>query len=160
MYGPMGALERRRAARHRVTFRLVCDDGRGYANAICIDISESGALVQAARNYEVGDTISLVPVGSAGEILFDVPATVVRAIDAPGTQDARRYGLHFEDLTPQRVAGLRKLCAAMPETPQTLPEPEAPSGGPPREGGDPHFRLRTRVGSKRDTPAWAKYRFQ
>ena len=160
MYGPMGGLERRRAARHRVTFRLVCDDGRGYSSAVCIDISESGALVQTAQHYDVGDTISLVPVGGAGEILFDVPAEVVRAIDAPGTRDARRYGLHFKDLTPQRSAGLRKLCAAMPETPETLPEPETPSGGPPREGGDPHFRLRTRVGSKAHTPGWAKFRFQ
>jgi len=143
-----------------MTFRLVCDDGRGYSNAVCIDISESGALVQTTRDYEVGDTISLVPVGGAGEILFDVPAKVVRVIDAPGTQDARRYGLNFQELTPRRVAGLRKLCAAMPQTPDKLPEPEAPSGGPPREGGDPHFRLRTRVGGTGHTPGWAKYRFQ
>lgn len=149
--------ERRRAPRYNVTFRLVCDDGQGFANAIVINLSDTGALVQSEREYEVGDTLSLVPVGAAGEILFDVPAKVVRIVTP--ADGSRRYGLLFDGLTARELRAMRRLCEAMPETPEDLPGSETPIGGPPRTGGEPHFRIRSRVGSSTSTPRWAKWPF-
>ena len=149
--------ERRRAPRYNVTFRLICDDGLGFGNAVVINLSDSGALVQSDREYAIGDVLSLVPIGAAGEILFDVPAKVVRIVT---TEDgSQRYGLAFEELTPRRVRAMQRLCEAMPETPEDLPGSEAPVGGPPRLGGDPHHRIRTRVGCCPVTPRWAKLPF-
>jgi hypothetical protein len=149
--------ERRRAPRYNVTFRLVCDDGEGFATAVVINLSDSGALVQSDREYATGDELSLVPVGAAGEILFDVPATVMRVAD--DVDGAKRYGLQFQDITPRRLRAMRRLCEAMPETPEDLPGSEAPVGGPPRRGGEPHYRIRTRVGGSPTTPRWAKRPF-
>ena len=149
--------ERRCAPRYNVTFRLICDDGLGFGNAVVINLSDSGALVESERAYAIGDVLSLVPVGTAGEILFDVPAKVIRIVS---TQDgAQRYGLAFEELTPRRVRAMQRLCEAMPETPEDLPGSETPIGGPPRLGGEPHHRIRTRVGSSPVTPRWAKLPF-
>lgn len=149
--------ERRRAPRYNVTFRLVCDDGDGFGNAVVINLSDSGALVESEREYAVGDVLSLVPVGAAGEILFDVPATVVRIVVAD--DGSKRYGLAFEELTPRRIRAMQKLCEAMPETPEELPGSETPVGGPPRQGGEPHHRIRMRVGGSPRTPRWAKLPF-
>ena len=146
--------ERRRAPRHNVTFRLVCDDGEGFGSATVVNLSDSGALVQTSRDYTVGDELSLVPVGDAGEILFDVPATVVRIVEDEA--GVRRYGLQFQELTPRRLRAMRRLCEAMPETPEQLPGAENPEGGPPRQGGESHYRIRTRVGGSPGTPRWAK----
>ena len=146
--------ERRRAPRYNVTFRLVCDDGEGFANAVVINLSDSGALVQSSRDYEVGDVLSLVPIGTAGEILFDVPATVVRIVEQP--EGPARYGLQFKDLTARQRRAMRQLCEAMPETPEDLPGSENPVGGPPSKGGEPHYRIRTRIGGSPTTPRWAK----
>ena len=151
--------ERRRAPRYNVTFRLVCDDGEGFTNAVVINLSDSGALVQTERSYALGQVLSLVPVGAAGEILFDVRATVMRAAEEPDSNGARRYGLRFEGLTPARIRAMRRLCEAMPETPEDLPGSEAPIGGPPRQGSEPHYRIRTRVGAIPTTPRWAKRPF-
>ncbi len=149
--------ERRRAPRSNVTFRLVCDDGEGFSNAVVINLSHSGALVQTDRPYAIDQELSLVPIGAAGEILFDVSAKVVRVVEAE--DGSPRYGLRFEGLTPQRLRAMRRLCEAMPQTPEELPGAEAPRGGPPRVGGDSHFRIRTRVGGSPRTPRWAKRPF-
>lgn len=151
--------ERRRAPRFNVTFRLVCDDGEGFTNAVVINLSDSGALVQTEQSYAIGDELSLVPVGAAGEILFDVRATVMRAADEPDANGTRRYGLRFEGLTASQVKAMRRLCEAMPETPEDLPGSEAPIGGPARHGSEPHYRIRTRVGAVPTTPRWAKRPF-
>lgn len=151
--------DRRRAPRYNVTFRLVCDDGDGFANAVVINLSDSGALLQTEQSYELGDVLSLVPVGAAGEILFDVRATVMRVAEQPDANGSQRYGLRFEGLTPARVRAMRRLCEAMPETPEELPGSEIPLGGPPRHGSEPHYRIRTRVGAVATTPRWAKRPF-
>ncbi len=150
--------ERRRAPRFNVTFRLVCDDGAGYGNAVVLNLSESGALVQSPRDYALGDTLTLVPVGSAGEILFDIPGTVVRIVE-DGQPAERRYGLEFFDLTEQHEDALRKLCHGMPETPDELPEGSQPDGGPPAEGGAPHHRIRTRFTDHASAPRWSRRPF-
>ncbi|MCR9164574.1 MAG: PilZ domain-containing protein [Nannocystaceae bacterium] len=151
--------ERRRAPRFNVTFRLVCDDGEEFANAVVINLSDSGALVQTDRSYALGDVLSLVPVGTAGEILFDVHAEVVRVVGEPDADGSQRYGLRFEGLTPRCIRAMRRLCEAMPETPEELPGSEAPIGGPARHGSESHYRIRTRVGGTPTTPRWAKRPF-
>jgi hypothetical protein len=153
----MSDADRRRAPRYNVTFRMVCDDGEGFSNAVVVNLSDSGALVQTSREYAVGDELSLVPVGDAGEILFDVPATVARVVDRSGGD--YHYGLQFQEITPRRLRAMRKLCAAMPETPEEIPSDANPAGGAPSEGGEPHFRIRTRVGGSPSTPRWAKLPF-
>ncbi|MEM6993380.1 MAG: PilZ domain-containing protein [Myxococcota bacterium] len=152
--------ERRRAPRFNVTFRLVCDDGAGYGNAVVVNLSESGALVESPRAYALGDALTLVPVGAAGDILFDIPGTVVRIVDDRAHGGTRRYGLQFFDLTDQHRTALRKLCRAMPDTPAELPLPEQPDGGPPREGGNPHHRIRTRFTDHAATPRWSRRPFR
>lgn len=150
--------DRRRAPRFNVTFRLACDDGQGFGNATVINLSESGALVQSSSEYPLGHELNLVPVGPAGDMLFDVPATVVRIIDSPRLVGAKHFGLHFHDVTPQRAVALRRLCAQMPESTGELDEPGLPSGGPPREGGEPHHRIRRRPRSS-DSPRWSRRPF-
>ncbi len=150
--------ERRRAPRYNVTFSMVCDDGDAFASAVVVNLSDSGALVQTENHYAEGDELSLVPVGEAGDILFDLPATVVRILDDPGGR-IKRYGVRFSGLTPPRLRALRTLCEAMPPTPEHLPELSGPQGGPARNGSEPHFRIRTRVGGSPGTPRWARRPF-
>ncbi|MGH1345113.1 MAG: PilZ domain-containing protein [Nannocystales bacterium] len=151
--------ERRRAPRYNVTFSMVCDSGDAFGSAVVVNLSDSGALVQTEDDYAEGDKLSLVPVGEAGDILFDLPATVVRILDDPGPGRIKRYGVRFSGLTLPRIRALRTLCAAMPPTPDELPESEAPQGGPARSGSEPHFRIRTRVGGSPGTPRWARRPF-
>ena len=151
--------ERRRAPRYNVTFSMVCDDGEAFASAVVVNLSDSGALVQTEKDYAEGDELSLVPLGEAGDILFDLPATVVRILDGPGSGRTKRYGVRFSELTHPRLRALRTLCEAMPPTPERLPEPRAPQGGPARHRSEPHFRIRTRVGGSPGTPRWAKRPF-
>lgn len=147
--------DRRCARRFSVTFRLVCDDGAGYSNAVVVNLSESGALVQSPRHYALGDTLVLVPVGDAGEVLFDIPGTVVRIVEAGSESGTTRYGLEFFDMTEQHVDALRQLCLSMPDTPQALPSVVQPHGGPAAEGGAAHHRIRTRFSDHARTPRWA-----
>ncbi len=156
---PSQDYERRRAPRYNVTFSMVCDDGDAFASAVVVNLSDSGALVQTENEYAEGDELSLVPVGEAGDILFDLPATVVRILDDPGTGRIKRYGVRFSGLTLPRLRALRTLCEAMPPTPELLPESSAPQGGPARNGSEPHFRIRTRVGGSPGTPRWARRPF-
>lgn len=151
--------ERRRAPRYNVTFSMVCDDGDAFGSAVVVNLSDSGALVQTENDYAEGDQLSLVPVGEAGDILFDLPATVVRILDEPATGRLKRYGVRFSGLTLPRLRALRTLCEAMPPTPERLPESDAPLGGPARNGSEPHFRIRTRVGGSPGTPRWARRPF-
>lgn len=151
--------ERRRAPRYNVTFSMVCDDGEAFGSAVVVNLSDSGALVQTENDYAEGDTLSLVPLGAAGDILFDLPATVVRILDGPGAGRKKRYGVRFSGLTLPRLRALRTLCEAMPQTPEHLPESRTPQGGPARGGNEPHFRIRTRVGGRPGTPRWARRPF-
>lgn len=151
--------ERRRAPRYNVTFSMVCDDGDAFASAVVVNLSDSGALVQSDNAYVEGDELSLVPSGPAGDILFDLPATVVRVLDAPDDGRAKRYGLQFSELTLPRLRALRTLCEAMPPTPERFPSSLEPDGGPARNGSEPHFRIRTRVGGRPGTPRWARRPF-
>lgn len=151
--------ERRRAPRYNVTFPMLCDDGEAFASAVVVNLSDSGALVQTENDYVEGDTLSLVPLGDAGDILFDLPATVVRILDGPESGRMKRYGVRFSGLSLPRLRALRTLCEAMPPTPEHIPQSRLPQGGPARSGSEPHFRIRMRVGGSPGTPRWARRPF-
>lgn len=125
-----------------------------------VNLSDSGALVRSRRGYALGQTLTLVPIGPAGEILFDVPGTIMRIVEndttAPGVV---HYGLQFAELTPERESALRELCNAMPTTPEELKAGDSPEGGPPAAGGTPHHRIRTRVSGKSSSPRWSRLPF-
>ena len=143
MHDPMSG-ERRRAPRYDVTFRLATDDGGEYGSATVVNVSRSGALVQADAPLALGSRVTLVPLGKAGAVLFDVPAVVVRLCGSapPGKF---RMGLHFAEVDAERGRALQRLCLSMPPTPDAIDEPPRPAGGPAPETSEAHLRIRERI---------------
>lgn len=144
MLDPMSSDERRRAPRYDVTFRLATDDGGEYGSATVINVSRSGALLQADQPLALGSRVTLVPLGKAGAVLFDVPAVVVRYDDA-APEGKYRMGLHFADVDEERGRALERLCLSMPPTPDAVDEPARPEGGPKQEASEAHLRIRERI---------------
>ena len=135
--------ERRAAHRHRVTFNLVFDDGEAFDDAIVVDISGSGVLVQTGRPRPAGTHVRLVPVGDAGKIVLDLPARVVRVVEGRG--GTIRLGMRFEPLDEAQRAAVKRLCGEMPSTGTAVYDLAPDPPGLPDEPSDKssaHLRIR------------------
>jgi hypothetical protein len=114
--------DRRLTPRHDVTFHLVCSDGRAFHSAVVLDLSLGGVRVRSPVAFELGAEMQLIPVGDAGEILFDVEARVARVTriagtpDGPTPEDRFDVGLQFVDVDEHTQLALAKLLREMPNT--------------------------------------------
>lgn len=107
--------ERRAARRHRVSFQMVFDDGGSYGMGTVLDVSATGLLLEVDRAPRRGARVRLVPIGDAGDILFDVRAEVVRR-ERTEPERRMRIGLRFLNMNPSRMRELRRLVREMPPT--------------------------------------------
>jgi len=106
--------DRRKAGRHRVTFKVVCDGGTAYSTATVLDVSEEGVFVRSKRLLPEGTNVHLTPIGAAAEI-FELPATVVRVVDS---DDISGMALRFGDVEKEDRLALRRLLEELPSADQ------------------------------------------
>jgi hypothetical protein len=94
--------EHRQKERHRVRFKLVYDDGQSFNAGHVMDLSETGLFLETALPLPTGTVVRLMPLGSAGEIVPEVYARVMRSIDYdPTSLDPPGMGLMFVDLSDE-----------------------------------------------------------
>ncbi|TPV94273.1 MAG: PilZ domain-containing protein [Myxococcales bacterium FL481] len=117
----METTEKRLDNRVDVTFACVCEEDRdvvGYmGEAVVLDLSFGGVLLQSEDVLPVGTKIVLTPISPDRELLVPLTAEVVRVHSSPRAGRAVQLGTRFDPLGP---AQRRCLVWLMNNSPQTL----------------------------------------
>ncbi len=140
--------ERRVATRHRVTFKVVCDDDNSFVHGTVLDVSTTGAFVHTTTFLPIDTELTLTPLEGAGEILFDLRAKVSRIEDDGSSGRPTGMGLHFLEVDEELRVELGRLCDEMPASEPSvsyahLPIVVVPQGE--AEPVSPRLRMRARI---------------
>ena len=132
-----------------MTFRLVCTDGRTFSPGTVLDLSTSGVRFRSSVPLAVGQEVDIVPLGQAGEILFDVSAIVVRVAQAKDREDRWIVALQFLSPSVETEQALARLTESMPRVDEVEHLDPDPPPAPANDDGQgthsmPHIRMRTR----------------
>jgi len=112
----MGDSERRIAARHRVTFGAVCDDGEVMRSGRVLDLSLTGAFLHTDTPLPIGAEFVLFPLDEAADELFEIRARVVRHVAAADITQAPGVGVNFLEVGPTQRRAIKRMMAALPRT--------------------------------------------
>lgn len=106
--------EHRQNERHRITFKIVYDDGNSFNAGYVLDVSESGVFLETALPLPLGSIVRLTPLDHAGDRLFEVTARVMRSIPYDPTILAPPgMGLEFVDLSREQRVQVSEMIKAL-----------------------------------------------
>lgn len=102
----------KRAARHRMEFKLIYDDGESFTAGRVRDVSGTGLFLETAQPAPIGTVLTLFPVDAATQDIYEIHAEVVRHIpENPDASELGGMGLRFID-----PDGLRAQIDALVDT--------------------------------------------
>ena len=118
----MDERDKRRAPRHNVKLRLICDDDSHYNHVATLNVSECGMLLTSDVPFEPGTRIGLIPIidhkDDHSVVLMELRGRVVRAYEdimvAAYAVDRFHMGVEFELTHEERAALEMFMNTALP----------------------------------------------